>query len=164
MMVSDQVEDLLNDLDQNLRQQGMTLEDYTKVTGTSRETLAEQNRDRAVEQLERSLVLGELLVNEKITVEESDIDVRVNEVLSQFGEQAQSLRQLFDTPQMRSNLVNELMYQKLIARLAEIGRGEFVEEDVEADDVVEEVSETENTEADTETQDTAEVAKNEDNE
>lgn len=131
MMVDDQVEDLLNELDQNLRQQGMTLDDYTKVTGTSRETLAEQNRERAIEQLERSLVLGELLVQEKISVEESDIDVRVDEVLAQFGEQAASLRQLFDTPQMRSNLVNELMYQKLIDRLAKIGRGEEIEQEVE---------------------------------
>lgn len=123
-MVNDQIEEILREFDQSLRERGLTLDTYIKVMNTTREDVGEQSRERAEERLQRSLVMGELLEKEGITVEPEDISARIDEMVAQFGDQGASLRQFFDTPQMQSNIASELMYQKLMDRLVQIGTGQ----------------------------------------
>jgi len=148
-MVKDQIEEILHEFDQNLRERGLNLEAYIKVMNTTREEVGEQSRERAEERLRRSLVMGELLLKEAITIDQDDITARIDEMMVQFGEQGASLRQFFDTPQMQSNIANELMYQKLIDRLIDIGTGK-VDESVNVDEETAEVAEPAGTESNTE--------------
>mgnify|MGYP007078773295 FL=1 len=45
-------------------------------------------------------------------------------MLQRFGEQAEGLRSLFDTPNMRSSIVNDLLQEMVTDVLVAIGRGE----------------------------------------
>lgn len=125
VMVSDRVHDMLHDLDNNLRQQqGIDLETYQKVTGLSHEDLHEQYEPEAENSLTRSLVLGEIMVAEGLRVTNEDVEAEIERTLAQFGEQADIFRQYFDTPQQRDNIANSLLYQQLMERLQQIGKGE----------------------------------------
>jgi trigger factor len=123
-MVSDRIHEILEDLDRSLRQQGVSLETYQKITGTTHEQLHEQYHDEAVRSLRRSLVLGELMIAERIRVSAADIEQEMDKMLAQFGEQASTFRQFLDTPQQRESIANNLLYNRVMERLAQIGKGE----------------------------------------
>lgn len=123
-MVEDQIETLIKDLDQNLRQQGANLDIYMKVTETTMEDLQEQYRERAEELIERSLVIRQIVTEEKITVPDAKIQERINNMLASMGEQAEALRSMFDTPNMRSAIADDILQTLVMERIAEIGRGE----------------------------------------
>lgn len=130
VMVVERIHDMIEDLDRNLQQQGMDLETYQKVMGITHEDLHEQYEDDAVKSLERSLVLGEVLVQEDIKVTAQDVADEIEKTLAQFGEQADMFRQFFDNEQQRSMIANNLLFQRVMERLAKIGKGESLEEEV----------------------------------
>lgn len=124
VMVSDRVHDMMEEFDRSLQQKGMNLESYQQITGLTHEEFHEQYHDDAVASLQRSLVLGELMLAEKITLDSDEINARIEETLAQFGEQAEMFRQFLDTPEQRQNIANSLLYDRVMARLTKIGRGE----------------------------------------
>jgi len=154
-MVDERIEEMLQDLDGNLRQQGIGLEEYMNITGATREQLGAQYQPEAVSSVKRSLVLGEILNSEKVIVNNDDVEAEIDTMLSQFGEQADAFRQFLDTPQQRQSIMNNLLYTSVMDRLAKIGRGESLEEIDETleDAVVEEATTEETADTDAETDD-----------
>ncbi len=137
-MVEDRVNDLIRDFDQRLRQQGMSIDAYLKVSGMEREQLEADYRDSAITSIKRSLVLGEVVTAENLKVKDSEIEKQIDNILSQFGDQAEGLRSAFDTPQMRESIVNDVISEKVFNRIIAIAKGEEIveeEDEDEADDV-----------------------------
>jgi len=130
LMVEEQIDDMLQDLDGNLQQQGLNLETYMRITGATKETLQEQYRDQAIETLKRTLVLRELVEAQGIEIGDEQIEKRIDEMMIQFGGQGDAIRQYFDTPQMRQNMLNDLLIDNIMTRLVAIGQGKDPEEAV----------------------------------
>lgn len=124
LVVDEQIEDMLRDLDNNLQQQGLNLDTYMRITGTSMDALKEQYYDNAVESVSRTLVLRELISAQEINIDDELVDKRIDDMLMQFGAQGDQFRQMIDTPQMRQNILNELLIDNIMTRLIAIGRGE----------------------------------------
>ncbi len=138
-MIEDQTESYLERLDQDFRRQGLTLEDYMRITNKTRDELKHDYREIAIKNLKRALVLRQIRQVEIIDIPDSAIDAEIDKMLLQFGEQAASLRGMLDTPQMRENIKNDLMEQGTLDRVVAIAKGEAPELDAPA---VEEVSST----------------------
>ncbi len=121
-MVINRIDDMVEGTAQQL---GLAPEDYLRLLQKSREDLADDEtyRDSAESFIKRSLVMRGILEAEQLTVDDEAIEAEINRVLSQFGEQAETYRSLFDTPEMRANVSNNLLEQRIIDRIAEIGRG-----------------------------------------
>jgi FKBP-type peptidyl-prolyl cis-trans isomerase (trigger factor) len=64
---------------------------------------------------------------ENLEVNESKVDDQINNMLTQFGEQAESLRPMLDTPAMRENVRNDLLEQSVLDRIVAIAKGEAPE-------------------------------------
>lgn len=128
-MVDDRIHEMIHDFDKSLRQQGITLETYQKVMGVTHEQLHEEYHDSAISSLKRSLVMGELMNAEGIQVRDEDVTAEIEKTLSQFGEQAASFRKFLDTPQQRQNIATNILYERMMKRLAKIGKGEPLDED-----------------------------------
>ena len=141
-MLNDRIHEMIDDFDRQLQQQGVNLETYQKVMGVTHEQLHEEYHDGAVSSLKRSLVLGELLAAENIRLRDTDVDAEIEKTLAQFGEQADMFRRFFDTPQQRSNIASSILYERIMGRLAKIGKGETIEVD-EEDEVEVEDTDTE---------------------
>lgn len=152
VMVVEHIHNKINEFDASLREQGMDIETYQKVMGVTHDDLHEQYHDEAVETLERTLALGEVLVKEGVQVTADDVNAEVEKTLSQFGEQADIFRQYFDNEQQRSMIANNILFQRLMERLAKIGKGEPLDEpEVEEDEAgAEETDQPEASIADTE--------------
>lgn len=111
------------------QQYGLTVEDYFRILQKSPEDMhTDPNyRESAVRYVKRSLVMRGILDTEDIKVSDADINAEVERFLAQFGEQSEMYRGLFDTPEMRENMANNLLEQKVLDRIVGIGRGEAVE-------------------------------------
>jgi trigger factor len=123
-MVDDQSEDYLKRMDQELRRQKMTLDDYVRISGKSRDDLKADYRDSAVRNIKRGLVLREVMKAEKIEVPDSKIEDEINKLMERFGEQSANLRSALDTPTMRANIKDDLLQQEVLDRIAAIAKGE----------------------------------------
>ncbi|MCB9453637.1 MAG: trigger factor [Anaerolineaceae bacterium] len=126
-MVKDQINTRLRYLDQELRRQGLTLEDYMRILNKSREDVEADNRDAAVRELEQGLVLRQIVQDEKITVPESAVDEEITAMVAQYGDQAEAMRSLFSTASMRDNLYSELTQRQAVERVIAIAKGEAPE-------------------------------------
>lgn len=128
IMVDERVHDMIHEFEQKLKEQGIDLETYQRVMRVTHEDLHEQYEGDAVKSLERTLILGEILAQEKIQVTAVDVATEIDKTLSQFGDQADVFRQFFDTEQQRSMIANNILYERLMERLAKIGKGESLDE------------------------------------
>ncbi|NWF68185.1 MAG: trigger factor [Chloroflexi bacterium] len=126
-MVEDQIEDMLEGLDRNLRQQGVTLKDYMQITKKTRQDLGKDYRETAINMLRRSLVLRQVLHEEGLEVTDTQINAEVERMLSAFGEQREMYRQFLTRPEMLSGMRNDLLQQQTLERIGAIARGEAPE-------------------------------------
>ena len=88
-------EHVLEDLGQRLSQQGMDLETYFKVRNTTREQFIEEEvKPVAKKRLERSLILDEVVRQEKLEVDNASLDAEFNSTLSALTMQGMDLRKV----------------------------------------------------------------------
>lgn len=123
-LVADQLNHMLQRVDNDLRQRGMNLQDYLKISGRTLDDMRKDYRDSAIEDIKRILVMRELVKVENIEVTEERINEEVDRIVSQFGAQADIFRQMYEREDMRENLVNDLTNRVLMERVGEIGKGE----------------------------------------
>lgn len=126
-LVDDQIQHLLQHVDSDLRQRGITLDDYMKITGKTLQDLREEYRGQAVETIEHSLVLQELTKAEKIEIDDARIDDEIEKVVTQFGEQAEAFRKFYSRKDARENLRNDLTTRAINERIAAIAKGEVLD-------------------------------------
>lgn len=125
-MVTDEIERTLQRFDQQLRQQNrMTLDDYLKISQSTVEQLHPQFRPQALLSVERALTMRQLLEDENIELSEEAVDAEIDKILEVYDvEQREALRGLFTSGGMRDNIKDDVLTQRLMDRLAAIGKGE----------------------------------------
>ncbi len=126
VLLEHELDDYMEDLDRRLREQRLTLDDYLKIEGKTKEQLREEAKPQAEERLKRSLVIGEIMAREQVHVHDEDIDARLEAMSVQFGEQAEQMKQLLNRPESRRALAAEVLTEKALDRLTAIARGEDV--------------------------------------
>jgi trigger factor len=124
VLVDDQIQHLLQHVDSDLRQRGMTLDDYMKITGKTLQDLKNEYRHQAVETIEHALVQQELIKAEKIEIDDARINDEIEKIVSQFGEQADAFRKFYSRKDARENLRNDLTNRAINERIAAIAKGE----------------------------------------
>jgi len=124
-LLQDYLSDLLDEFDRSLRQQGLTLQDFIKITGQSEEQIREQFRPRAIERAERALALGKLVEEEELEISDEDIEAEIDAMSQALGgDQAGRFKQFLMTDQSRVNIANRLATNRATGRLLAIARGE----------------------------------------
>lgn len=123
MMLDQQIDGMIGEFERNLSQQRISLDDYYRLTSSTRDDLREQHRESAANSLRHSLVLREIVSAQEITISDEDMETRLDAVISGYGSSPE-IRKLFDTPQMRENMRNDLVMSHANEHLYAIGRGE----------------------------------------
>jgi trigger factor len=126
-MVQDQIDDMLKTLDQQLRQQGLSLEMYQRLLNKTRDDIAMDYRESAIRMLKRSLVLGELINVEQVRVEQADFEAHLARLAKQFNIPVEGIRGMFNNANIQNNTLNRLLQDKAFERLVAIGKGEAPE-------------------------------------
>jgi trigger factor len=123
-LLAAELDDYVKDFDRRLREQKLTLEDYLKIEGKTAEQFREEVKPQAEARMKRSLVIGKIVERELITVDPSDVEERISNLSTPWGERAAEMRKLLSTNESREMLELDLLTDKGVDRLAAIARGE----------------------------------------
>jgi trigger factor len=126
VLLQDEVTDMVRELEQRLKVQRLSLQDYLKIENKTEEALREELDPQARERLTRALVLGEIVQAEEITVDETEIDSEIDRILEQFEDKSEKTRKAFDNPAGRRRIRLDLLSRKAIKRVIAIAKGEAV--------------------------------------
>jgi len=122
IMLSEQIDGMIDEFEAQLKQLGLGLDEYLRMTNSSRDELREQNREDAEQSLRQFLVLRELVSAREIEIGDDQIEARIDSVITGYDSSSE-IREFFNTPEMRGNVGNDLLMSHLNAHLLAIGRG-----------------------------------------
>jgi trigger factor len=100
------------------------LENYLKTINKTMDNHKEELRPMADRRVIRSLVLGKIAEEEKIEVDNSEVDAEIEKMLKDADKQAEEMRKFFSLEPARESLKQFLIGRKTIERLAQIAKGE----------------------------------------
>ncbi|MBI2165864.1 MAG: trigger factor [Chloroflexi bacterium] len=121
LLVEHEIEHLLQDQEEALRQRKISMDDYLKNVGKSAEQVREELRQQAVQRLIRAYVLDKVGKEEGIEVGEEEVQKEIQE-LGQ-GQQGELLRRFFDNERGKDSLHQIIRNRKVLERLAAIAQG-----------------------------------------
>jgi trigger factor len=124
-VVIEQINVFLNDLDERLRGQGLTLQEYLRLTNRKLEEVAESYRPAAVRAVKRGLVARRIGQQEGVVVSESSLNEQIDTIVARYeDEQQDTIRSLFAQSEMRESVANDLLMSKLYDRIIAIAKGD----------------------------------------
>jgi trigger factor len=123
-LINDQVERMVKRLEGRLKDQGLTLDDFFKLSGQTEEAYRESLRPQAERDLRLSMALGELARLEKLDVAEDEVDRHIALVSATWGERAGEVQRMLSSPEGVRSIANDLLSDKAIQCLVAIARGE----------------------------------------
>ncbi len=91
-MIETEAENMLRDYDNNLRMQGMNLNDFVKYTGMTLDTMREQFKPRAERQVKTRLALEKIAELEKIEATKEDIEGEIKRMAEAYGMKEEDIR------------------------------------------------------------------------
>jgi len=150
-MLEREVENVIDDLNNRLRQQNMDMDLYLKTRDMEKEDLQEEARPIAENRMKKSLVIYEVSRTEGIEIEPEELQEETTRTLQELSQYLpEEEMQKFSEQNVSSSLVNNIMMDmisnKTMERLRAIAKGEEREEQV-ADQAEEDQGEEEAPEA-----------------
>lgn len=116
-LLSEQIEALKNEFQQNLTYRGQTIADYLKETNQTEDQFTEKElKPTAVERLKAGLVLAEIAEAENIVVSPDELEIRMQIMKGQYQANADMLKEL-EKPSAKSEIANRLLSEKTIHKL-----------------------------------------------
>jgi trigger factor len=117
--VNRELETMVRRLAYDLQEQGFTLDGYLKTTDRTVEDLIEEFRPTAEKRVGKSLILAQLVKEEGVEVDDSDIEQEVTRMTRVYGQEKEVLREaLLGNEQIREEIRNRLYGRKVVQSLA----------------------------------------------
>ncbi len=112
-LVDEQIEMLMNEVRQNAIQRGQTYEELLKLEGkTDEEYKKTVLHPEALDRVRAGLVLSEIAENERITVEKTELDDRINELKAQYNDD--KMRAELDKIENQREIAGRILTEKTI--------------------------------------------------
>ena len=112
-MVQNQLLHLKDNFSQRLKAQGMSLE----MLGMNEENFARTYRDMAVQQVKGELLLNAISAQEKLGVEENEVDEKIKGIAEEANAPLENVQKYFANAQAREGLKDQLVHDKVIEYL-----------------------------------------------
>ena len=112
VMIETEVDQMLNEFQQNLQAQGMTLEMYTQFSGQDEEAIKEQMREDAEKRVKTNLTLEAIIEAEDIQVEEQDVEEELEQMASMYNLEVDQIKQMLGGN--TKAVENDLKFKKAI--------------------------------------------------
>ena len=92
-MIETQAGAIMDDFANRIAQQGLALEQYAQLTGTTVEQMLEQMKPEALKRIQSSLVLEAIAVKEDIQVSEEDVEAEIVRMAEMYGMEADKMKE-----------------------------------------------------------------------
>lgn len=122
VMIEREVDRMIQNLEQQLSMQGMTLEMYKQTMGDDADDLRESFREEAEKRVKTSLVLDAIAEEEKIEVTEEDVDEEVERLAELYNRPVDEIRKIFAGEANIESLKGEIKIRKTLEHLVSNSR------------------------------------------
>lgn len=104
---------MVQDFAQNMRQQGLTLEQYFQFTGLNAEKMLEQVEPQAKKSIESRLVLENIVKAEKIEASEEDFENELKRIAEAYKMEIDKVKEMIDD-NAKKQILEDLAVQKAV--------------------------------------------------
>src|SRR5690625_5085150 len=116
-MVDTELDQMVNEFEQRLQMQGMTLEMYSQFSGQDKDALKDQMRDDAKKRVKTNLTLEAIIKEEDLEVSEEDVNAELENMSSMYNVEVEQLKQMLGG---NTNMIEQdLKFKKAIDFLVE---------------------------------------------
>lgn len=114
-MINNMAERMMDEIEQNLNQQGLTLDLYLQYTGGNREGLLETLKPDAERRVRFNLTLEAIAKAENLQAEAEDVEKKYQEIADMYNVKVEQVKQFFPA----EDIENEIKIQKAVDFLVE---------------------------------------------
>ena len=109
-------------IDQRFQGREQEIEQYLASINKTEEDLHEELEPVAEKTVNRSLVLGKIVEEENITVDDSEVQKEIETVAESYGDNKESMLRILETPQARETIEQRLITRKALELLTDIAK------------------------------------------
>jgi len=95
VMIENEVETMMKEVEQNLSQQGLTIDLFQQLTGKTADDMKAEMREKAEERVKFSLILSEIVKAENIEVSDEEVEEEMKEIASCYGRELDEIKKIF---------------------------------------------------------------------
>ncbi len=106
-MIDMQCENMIQEFEGRISQQGLSLEQYMQFSGSNIDKIKDQVRPEAVQRIQSSLVLEKIAEKENVEVTEDEINAQIDKMASVYGMPGEKMKEFLseeDTENIKRNL------------------------------------------------------------
>ena len=118
VMIEDEFNRQLRGMENQMRYQGLTMEDYANYIGKTVDEIKEDVKKGATRNVKARLVLEKLIKSEGLDITEADIDAKIEEMAKNVGKSLEEYKKQVNND-MVNHIANELLMKKLLNFLHE---------------------------------------------
>ena len=112
-MIRTMMKQVIDEFDQTLQQQGMNLDMYCQMVGTTMDNIRKDMEQAAIKRIMTRLVLEEIALQEAITATEEEWENELKVIASSYGTDVETIRKIF-TEQYYDMLMQDIKVQKAL--------------------------------------------------
>ena len=113
VMIEEEFKRQYNGMENQMRYQGITVEDYAKYINKTVDEIKEDIKKSSARNVKARLVLEKLIKDEKLDIAEADIDNKIAEMAKNVGKDLEEYKKQVNND-MVNHIANELLMKKLL--------------------------------------------------
>ena len=117
-MIKYNQERIMNEMSQRMMYQGLQMEQYLQLMGTTKEEFLERVKPDAIARIKTSLVLEAVAAAENIVASDDDVDAEIQDMASQYQMKPEELKDMIGAPEME-NIKKDIASRKALEFLGE---------------------------------------------
>jgi trigger factor len=118
VLINKQIENMINNLQEDLKNRNMTLDDYYKIIKADEEKVKAEYRPLAEKQIKKELIIDKIIQDDKITTTEEDINKKIEEIAKSTNQKPLKVRAMFEKNKTLDTLKEQIKREKVIGKLS----------------------------------------------
>lgn len=111
-------ERIMNEMSQRMMYQGLQMEQYLQLMGTTKEEFLERVKPDAIARIKTSLVLEAVAAAENIVASDDDVDAEIQDMATQYQMKPEELKDMIGAPELE-NIKKDIASRKALEFLGE---------------------------------------------
>ena len=117
-MIKYNQERIMNEMSQRMMYQGLQMEQYLQLMGTTKEEFLERVKPDAIARIKTSLVLEAVAAAENIVASDDDVDAEIQDMATQYQVKPEELKDMIGAPELE-NIKKDIASRKALEFLGE---------------------------------------------
>lgn len=117
-MIKYNQERIMNEMSQRMMYQGLQMEQYLQLMGTTKEEFLERVKPDAIARIKTSLVLEAVAAAENIVASDDDVDAEIQDMAAQYQMKPEELKDMIGAPELE-NIKKDIASRKALEFLGE---------------------------------------------